>query len=80
MGDGVEDDSTWAAIVSHAGNCVIPLDKLYAYNAENATIYVNSIFALVKVEFGGVECPLGQLDEAQKVSPSSIHHINELHD
>lgn len=67
MGDGVED-STWEKITSHARSCVCPLDKLYAYRAAYTTIYMNSTFDLTKVEFGGMEYPLHQMNEAQKVS------------
>ncbi|TVU23694.1 hypothetical protein EJB05_26073, partial [Eragrostis curvula] len=64
-GDGM-DDSRWSEIISHARACIFPLDKVYAYHSVRATIYVNSIFDLVKVKLGGVECPLQELDEAQK--------------
>ncbi|TVU23698.1 hypothetical protein EJB05_26077, partial [Eragrostis curvula] len=70
VGDDM-DDRTWSEIIRHARTCVVPGDKLYTYNTAQATIYVDSIFNLVKVELGGVEWPLQPLDEAQKVSPSS---------
>ncbi|GJN04853.1 hypothetical protein PR202_ga22429 [Eleusine coracana subsp. coracana] len=65
--DGKMEDSTWEEITSYARTCIFPIDKVYAYSGVNATIYVNSIFDLVKVKFGGVECPRQQLDEAQKI-------------
>lgn len=71
MGDSMED-FTWQRITRHARTCVVPpLDKVYAYSTAHATICVNYIFDLVKVELGGVECRLEQLDEGQKVSPPS---------
>lgn len=68
MGDRMED-STWKQITHHARFCASPLDKLYAYRAADTTIYMNSIFDLAKVEFGGKDYPLQEMDEAQKVSP-----------
>lgn len=70
MGDGVETDSTWEKITRNARTWVNPGPKVYAYSTVHATIYVNSVFHLVKVEFGSVQCPLQQLDEVQKVRPS----------
>lgn len=83
MYDGLEDCSTWVKITRHARNCIVPIDKVYVYGATHATIYINSIFDLVKVQLvpgptaisqGGVEWPQRQLDEAQKVSLTSNYH------
>lgn len=75
MGNGVENDSTWENITNHARTHVNPGVKVYAYcSTVHATVYVNSVFHLVKAEFGNVECPLQQLDEVQKVRPSSNCH------
>ncbi|KAL6626687.1 hypothetical protein ACP70R_030413 [Stipagrostis hirtigluma subsp. patula] len=63
LGDGMTD-RMWEATTSHAKTCA-PGDKVYAYGAAQVTIYVDSIFNLVKVDIGGVECPLQQLDRAQ---------------
>ncbi|TVU23693.1 hypothetical protein EJB05_26072, partial [Eragrostis curvula] len=65
VGDDM-DDSTWSEIIDHARTCVVPGDKVYAYSTAHATIYVDSVFDLVKVELAGVEWPLQPLDEAQK--------------
>ncbi|XP_062195532.1 protein SAR DEFICIENT 1-like [Phragmites australis] len=63
LGEGMTD-RMWEMTTNHARSCV-PGDKVYAHNAAHCTIYVNSVFDLVKVEFGGVECPLHQLNKAQ---------------
>ncbi|KAF8673280.1 hypothetical protein HU200_048836 [Digitaria exilis] len=49
------------------------LRTVYAYSTAHVTIYVDSIFALAKVELDGVECPLQQLDEAQKEAYEHRH-------
>jgi hypothetical protein len=46
---------------------------VYAYSSAGCTIYVNSVFNLVKVEIGGTECPLQQLNGDQTVSESIIY-------
>jgi hypothetical protein len=60
-------DRMWEVTTTHAKTCV-PGDKVYAYSAAHGTVYVDSVFNLVKVEIGGVECPLPQLDGIQSVS------------
>jgi hypothetical protein len=55
------NDAMWGATTKHARTCV-PGDKVYVYTAGGGTIYVNSVFDLVKVEIGGIECPLQQLN------------------
>nr|CAB3491986.1 unnamed protein product [Digitaria exilis] len=66
VGEGMADH-TWSGVIDYARNCVYPGDKVYAYSTAHVTIYVDSIFGLTKVEMDGVECPLQQLDEAQKL-------------
>ncbi|XP_062192461.1 protein SAR DEFICIENT 1-like [Phragmites australis] len=70
LGDGMTD-RMWEATTSHAKTC-LPGDKVYAYSGSHGTIYVNSIFNLVKVEFGGVEYPLHQLNKAEA---SYVQHL-----
>uniref|UniRef100_A0A0E0MR20 Calmodulin-binding protein-like n=2 Tax=Oryza TaxID=4527 RepID=A0A0E0MR20_ORYRU len=65
MGDGMTD-RMWEVTTSHAKKCV-PGDKVYMYSTPHGTVYVNSIFELVKVELAGVEYQLHQLNRAQKV-------------
>lgn len=49
------------------------LDKVYIYKKANVTVYLNSLFDRVKVDFDGVEHPASRnLDEVQEVSPSSV--------
>ncbi|XP_066340219.1 disease resistance protein RGA5-like isoform X2 [Miscanthus floridulus] len=60
LGDGMTD-RMWEETSRHARTCV-PGDKVYVYAADGGTIYVNSVFNLVKVEIGGIECPLEQLN------------------
>lgn len=60
-------DRMWEATTNHAKTCV-PGDKVYMYSGQHGTIYVNSICQLVKIEFGGVECTVQQLNRAQEVS------------
>ncbi|GJN05892.1 hypothetical protein PR202_ga23565 [Eleusine coracana subsp. coracana] len=63
LGDGMTD-RMWEVTTNHARTCASG-DKVYAYSAANGTIYVDSVFNLVKVEIGGVECSLQQLDRLQ---------------
>ncbi|CAO2209096.1 unnamed protein product [Urochloa humidicola] len=63
LGDGMTD-RMWEATMSHAKTCV-PDDKVYVYATANAAVYVNSVFTVVRVEIGGVEWPLHQLNRAQ---------------
>ncbi|KAG2563910.1 hypothetical protein PVAP13_8KG373600 [Panicum virgatum] len=63
LGDGMTDDM-WEATTKHARTCD-PGNKVYAYSSAGGTIYTNSIFNLVKVEIGGIECPLHQLNSDQ---------------
>ncbi|KAG2563909.1 hypothetical protein PVAP13_8KG373600 [Panicum virgatum] len=60
LGDGMTDDM-WEATTKHARTCD-PGNKVYVYTAGDCTIYVNSVFNLVKVEIGGTVCPLQQLN------------------
>ncbi|OEL37230.1 hypothetical protein BAE44_0001752 [Dichanthelium oligosanthes] len=57
-------NDAWEAMTKHARTCV-PGNRVYAYSAPHGTIYVNSVFKLVRVELGGVECPLEQLNRDQ---------------
>uniref|UniRef100_A0ACD5VB57 Uncharacterized protein n=1 Tax=Avena sativa TaxID=4498 RepID=A0ACD5VB57_AVESA len=62
MGDGMTD-RMWEATTKHARQCNAG-DKVFAYPAggqNGATVYVNSLFQLVKIEVGGVECAPQQL-------------------
>lgn len=61
-------DRMWEVTTNHAKTCV-PDDKVYVYAMPHGTIYVNSVFNLVKVEIGGMEWPLHQLNRGQAVSP-----------
>lgn len=65
LGDGMTD-RMWEATTTHAKTC-IPGDKVYVYSEQHGAIYVNSICQLVKIEFGGVECTLQQLNKAQRI-------------
>lgn len=60
-------DRLWEVTTSHAKKCDAG-EKVYAYSGAGATIYVNSIFELVRVEFGGAECAPQQLTRPQRVS------------
>lgn len=66
LGDGMTD-RMWEATTWHARTCV-PGDKVYVYTSGIFTIYVNSVFDLVKVEIDGFEYPLQQLNSNQTVS------------
>ena len=66
LGDGMTD-GMWEETTKHARTCY-PGNKVYAYSSAGGTIYTNSIFNLVKVEIGGIECPLHQLNSDQTVS------------
>lgn len=60
MGDGMTD-RMWEVCTSHAKTCDAG-DKVYAYAGQHgATVYVNSIWQLVKIEFAGVECAAQEL-------------------
>ncbi|CAO2160952.1 unnamed protein product [Urochloa humidicola] len=64
LGDGMTD-RMWEVTTNHAKTCV-PDDKVYVYAAAHGgTVYVNSVFTVVRVEIGGVEWPLHQLNRAQ---------------
>ncbi|KAM0895608.1 hypothetical protein ACQ4PT_023730 [Festuca glaucescens] len=66
MGDG-RTDRMWEVTTKHARQCEAG-DKVYAYTAgqPGATVYVNSICQLVKIELAGVECVPQHLNRAQK--------------
>uniref|UniRef100_A0ACD5TQQ5 Uncharacterized protein n=1 Tax=Avena sativa TaxID=4498 RepID=A0ACD5TQQ5_AVESA len=67
MGDGMTD-RMWEATTKHARQCDAG-DKVFAYAAggqNGATVYVNSLFQLVKMEVGGVECAPQQLGRPQR--------------
>uniref|UniRef100_A0A453DTR9 Uncharacterized protein n=2 Tax=Aegilops tauschii subsp. strangulata TaxID=200361 RepID=A0A453DTR9_AEGTS len=65
MGDGMTD-RMWEVTTSHARTCDAG-DKVYAYAGQHgATVYVNSLCQLVRLEFAGVECAAQQLTRAQK--------------
>ncbi|XP_047058973.1 protein SAR DEFICIENT 1-like [Lolium rigidum] len=70
MGDGMTD-RMWEATTKHARQCEAG-DRVYAYTAGQtggvggATVYVNSICQLVKIELAGVECVPQHLNRAQK--------------
>lgn len=52
----------WEATTSHAKTCVDRDDKVYVYSAPpHGTIFVDSVFNLVRVEISGVDWPLHQL-------------------
>ncbi|XP_066340213.1 disease resistance protein RGA5-like isoform X2 [Miscanthus floridulus] len=80
LGDGMMDDM-WEETSRHARTCV-PGDKVYVYAADGRTIYVNSVFNLVKVEIGGIECPLQQLnwDQMALVLPLIMEAYEHRHD
>lgn len=69
LGDGMTD-RMWEATTKHARQCEAG-DKMYAYAGQpggnGATVYVNSICQLVKIELAGVECVPQQLNRAQKL-------------
>ncbi|VAH56001.1 unnamed protein product [Triticum turgidum subsp. durum] len=64
MGDGMTD-RMWEVTTSHAKTCDAG-DKVYAYAGHGATVYVNSLCQLVRLEFAGVECAAQQLSRDQK--------------
>lgn len=70
LGDGMTDDM-WEETAKHARTCD-PGDKVYVYTARGGTIYLNSLFDLVKVEIGGIEYPMQQLNMGQMVSECII--------
>lgn len=60
-------DDMWEETTKHAKTCVRG-NKVYVYTAAGGnTIYVNSVFDLIKVEIGGIVCPLQQLNLDQMV-------------
>ena len=61
MGDGMTDHM-WEVTTSHAKTC----DAGDTAGQHGATVYVNSICQLVKIEFAGVECAVQQLSMAHK--------------
>nr|CAB3472324.1 unnamed protein product [Digitaria exilis] len=63
LGEGMTD-RMWEVTTNHAKTCV-PDEKVYVYATPHGTIYVNSVFNLVKVEIGGMEWPLQQLNRGQ---------------
>ncbi|KAF8705092.1 hypothetical protein HU200_031354 [Digitaria exilis] len=65
LGEGMTD-RMWEVTTNHAKTCV-PDEKVYVYATPHGTIYVNSVFNLVKVEIGGMEWPLQQLNRGQAV-------------
>ncbi|KAM3198564.1 hypothetical protein ACQJBY_073614 [Aegilops geniculata] len=65
MGDGMTD-RMWEVCTSHAKTCDAG-DKVYAYAGQHgATVYVNSIWQIVKIEFAGVECAAQELSRDQR--------------
>ncbi|CAD6256254.1 unnamed protein product [Miscanthus lutarioriparius] len=80
LGDGMTD-RMWVETSRHARTCV-PGDTVYVYAADGGTIYVNSVFNLVKVEIGGIECPLQQLnwDQMALVLPLIMEAYEHRHD
>jgi len=75
LGEGMTD-RMWEVTTNHARTCE-PDDKVFVYAAPHGTIYVNSVFKLVRVEIGGVEWPLQQL-RGHAVSPSPIISLESL--
>ncbi|WVZ72133.1 hypothetical protein U9M48_020643 [Paspalum notatum var. saurae] len=63
LGDGMTD-RMWEATTNHAKTCELD-GKVYVYATAQGAIYVNSIFNLVRVEIGGVEWQLQQLNRNQ---------------
>lgn len=64
-------DRMWEATTNHAKTC-LPGDKVYAHVTQHGTIYLNSIFNILRVDTSGVEWPLQQLNRGQTVSASTI--------
>ncbi|OQU86387.1 hypothetical protein SORBI_3003G083200 [Sorghum bicolor] len=63
LGDGMTD-RMWEATTNHAKTC-LPGDKVYAHVTQHGTIYLNSIFNILRVDTSGVEWPLQQLNRGQ---------------
>lgn len=63
LGDGMTD-RMWEATTNHARTCATD-DKVYAHSTPHGTIYVDSVFNVVRVDIGGVEWPLHQLNRGQ---------------
>jgi hypothetical protein len=72
LGEGMTD-RMWEATTNHAKTCV-PGHEVHASTTAHGSVHVDSVFNLVRVEIGGVECPVQQLDRAQSVSSSPIHY------
>ena len=74
LGDGMTD-RMWEATTNHAKTCG-PDDKVYMHATPHGTIYVDSIFNIVRVDVGGVQWPLQvqQLNRGQTVS-RVVHHL-----
>lgn len=60
-------DRMWEATTNHARTCATD-DKVYAHSTPHGTIYVDSVFNVVRVDIGGAEWPLHQLNRGQTVS------------
>jgi len=80
LGDGMTDDM-WEATTKHARTCD-PGSEVYVYTAGGGTIYVNSVFNLVKVEIDGTGCPLQQLnwDQMTLVLPLILEAYEHRHE
>jgi hypothetical protein len=75
LGDGMTD-RMWEATTNHAKTCASD-DKVFAHTTPHGTIYVDSIFNIVRVDLvGGVQWPLQvqQLNRGQTVSRVA-HHL-----
>jgi len=71
LGDGMTD-RMWEATTSHAKTCDAG-DTVYVYAGQHgATVYVNSICELVRLEVAGVLCAPQQLSKAQRM------HVQQL--
>ncbi|KAM3198055.1 hypothetical protein ACQJBY_073256 [Aegilops geniculata] len=72
MGDGMTD-RMWEVTTTHARTCDAG-DKVYAYAGQHgATVYVNALCQLVKIEFAGVQCAAQQLTRAQKAYVQQLY-------
>jgi hypothetical protein len=78
LGDGMKD-RMWEAATRHARTCA-PDGKVYAHATPHGTIFVDSIFNVVRVDVGGVEWPLQQLNRGQTVSPPPAPSQNRRSD
>lgn len=68
-------DRMWDETTNHA-KTGDPGNKMYANSSAGGTIYINSVFNLVKVKIGGTECPLHQLSSYQTVSRSCLLELS----